>query len=86
MEKILLARQEANAYVIAKRTLTDGLADIASSTINNLEKYNDVEMTQEQIVAATTNLLYLLTHQGDTTLNLFPSQPPLQGFLADSKM
>ncbi len=85
MEKILLARQEAHANVIAKDALTKGLAGIASSTINNLEKFSHIKMTREEKVIATTNLLFLLTHQGDTTLNLFPAQPTMQSIFVDKR-
>lgn len=81
MEKILLARQEAHSTVNAKNILSKGVAEIASETIKNLEKFNGIEITQEQKTSATINLLYLLTHQGSTSLNLFPSQPPTQGIV-----
>lgn len=75
MEKLLLARQEAQAQVDAKNTLAHGISSVVVETIKELEENGNIKMTQEQKVATTTNLLYLLTNHGNTQLNLFPIPP-----------
>ncbi len=72
MEGVLLLRQEAQAQVDAKNTLANGISSVVTETIGKLERDGKLDMSQEQRVAATTNLLYILTTHGPTSLNVFP--------------
>jgi hypothetical protein len=70
MEKLLLARQEAQAELIARKTIADGSAGIIQELIRNYQTLG-IKLSDEELNRFATDLTLILVNHGHTTLNLF---------------
>jgi len=70
MEKLLLARQEAQAELIARKTIADGSAGIMKELVQNYKTLG-MELSKEELNRFATQLTLILVNHGHTTLNLF---------------
>lgn len=77
MEKLLLARQEAHAEVIARTTIAEGSAGILEEILKHF-KVLGINLSETQRNNLATNLTLLLVNHGHTTLNIFESNAPSQ--------
>jgi regulator of protease activity HflC (stomatin/prohibitin superfamily) len=70
MDKLLLARQEAQSQVTARRTIAEGTAGILEETLHRL-KVLGIELSEKERNRFATNLTMLLVNHGHTTINIF---------------
>jgi regulator of protease activity HflC (stomatin/prohibitin superfamily) len=70
MEKLLLARQEAQAEVTARVTIAEGTSGIIEETLSRLRTLG-LTLTEAERNKFATNLTLLLVNHGHTTLNIF---------------
>lgn len=89
MEKLLLARQEAQAELIARKTIADGSAGIIQELINNYSTLG-IKLTAEELNRFAMDLTLILVNHGHTTLNLFEGNrsslpPPVLKMAADKE-
>ncbi len=70
MEKLLLARQEAQAQVIARKTIAEGTSGILQETLSRL-KVLGINLNKAEQNRFATNLTLLLVNHGHTTINIF---------------
>jgi regulator of protease activity HflC (stomatin/prohibitin superfamily) len=70
MEKLLLARQEAQAQVIARKTIAEGTSGIIEETLTRLKTLG-IRLTESEQNRFATNLTLLLVNHGHTTINIF---------------
>ena len=59
IQKLLLAEQEAQAYVTGKRTIAEGATSIVKLTMDNLKK-KDIQLSKEDTDALVVNLTYAI--------------------------
>lgn len=77
MEKLLLARQEAHAEVVARTTIAEGTAGILQEIFTRFKALG-INLTEERKNTMATNLTLLLVNHGHTTLNIFEQNAPAQ--------
>lgn len=70
MEKLLLARQEAQAELIARKTIADGSAGIIQELVRNYNALG-INLSKKELNRFGTQLTLILVNHGHTTLNLF---------------
>lgn len=70
MEKLLLARQEAQAQVTARKTIAEGTTGIIAETISRLKALGIELSDQDKNHFAQTLTLVMVNH-GHTTINIF---------------
>jgi len=70
MEKLLLAKQEAQAEVTARTAIAEGTTGIIHETLNRLKALG-IELTSEELNKFATNLTMILVNHGHTSLNIF---------------
>jgi SPFH domain/Band 7 family protein len=70
MEKLLLARQEAQAEVNARTAIAEGTTGIIKETLSRL-KVMGIHLTPEETNKFATNLTMILVNHGHTSLNIF---------------
>lgn len=77
MEKLLLAKQEAHAEVVARTTIAEGVTGILQEIFTRFNLLG-VKLSEDKKNALATNLTLLLVNHGHTTLNIFESNAPAQ--------
>lgn len=75
MEKLLLARQEAQAEVNARKAIAEGTTGILQETLTRLNALG-IELQESERNRFATNLTLMLVNHGNTTLNLFQESGP----------
>lgn len=75
MEKLLLARQEAQAEVTARTAIAEGTTGILQETLGRLKALG-IELGDEERNKFATNLTLMLVNHGHTTINLFQETAP----------
>lgn len=75
MEKLLLARQEAEAEVTARTAIAEGTTGIIHETISRLNALG-IRLSDEEQSKFATNLTLMLVNHGHTTLNLYQETAP----------
>lgn len=70
MEKMLLARQEAQAEVTARTTIAEGAAGIVQETLKRLMALG-IKLSVAESNRLATNLTLMIVNHGHTTINLF---------------
>jgi hypothetical protein len=87
MEKLLLARQEAQAELTARKTIADGSAGIIQELVNNYRALG-INLSDEELNRFAMDLTLILVNHGHTTLNIFEGNrssmaPPALKMVAD---
>lgn len=77
MEKLLLAKQEAHAEVVARTTIAEGVTGILEQIFSRFNALG-IKLTDDKKNALATNLTLLLVNHGHTTLNIFEQGAPSQ--------
>ncbi len=70
MEKLLLARQEAQAEVMARTAIAEGTTGIIQETISRLNALG-IKLSPDEQNKLAINLTLMLVNHGHTTLNLY---------------
>lgn len=70
MEKLLLARQEAQAEVTARTAIAEGTTGIIKETLTRLKALG-IQLSAAEQNKFATNLTMILVNHGHTSLNLF---------------
>jgi SPFH domain / Band 7 family len=70
MEKLLLARQEAQAQVTARKTIAEGSAGIIGETLSRLKALG-IKLSEADQSRFAQNLTLLMVNHGHTTINIF---------------
>ena len=84
MEKLLLARQEAQAEVDARKTIAEGTTGIVHETVEKLA-IDGINLSPYEKNRLATNLTMMLVNHGHTSLNIFDGVPPSQIGMGDGK-
>lgn len=69
MEKILLAQQQAEAYIRGRKAIAEGAIGIIEETIKSLEQKNII-LNREETAALTSHLITIICNQGGTDLKI----------------
>lgn len=70
MQKLLLAKSEAQAQVTARRTIAEGTSGIIRETLQRLDKMG-IKLSEADKNRLAQNLTLLMVNHGHTTINIF---------------
>jgi regulator of protease activity HflC (stomatin/prohibitin superfamily) len=76
MQKLLLAKQEAIAYINGRKTIVKGVGSILESTLQNLQK-QEIQLTQQEINSLAVDLTYMISQSSDVSLQFLQGHPTL---------
>lgn len=70
MEKLLLAKQEAEAYIKGRNAIAKSAIGIVEDTLASLNE-RGIELSDENKRSLVTHLIFMITHQSDMDFNIF---------------
>ncbi len=74
MQKLLLARQEAEAYITGRRTIAQGAVSVLSETLKNLQK-EDIKLSPSERNALIVDLIYMIIQSDDVKIRFIEGNP-----------
>jgi hypothetical protein len=74
MQKLLLAKQEAQAFVNGRKTIALGATSIIESTLTKLKEQR-IQLTQQEKNALAVNLTYMICHGNKVSLEYIQGDP-----------
>lgn len=75
MQKLLLAKQEAESYIRGRKQIAEGAVGIAAETLEHLKR-NGVQLTQVETAALVADLTKIICQPEDMSLQFFKSPQP----------